>query len=46
MATKRGNASTGRGRGNGSCGGTPRRDGSGDGGKGNRGTVRQPAKKK
>ena len=33
------------GRGQGSCGGTRRKDGSG-GGKGNRGSVRQPAKKK
>jgi len=38
----RGNA--GRGGGNGACGGTPRRDGSG-GGRGNRGTTRQPPKK-
>jgi len=30
-------------KGNGSCGGTPRKDGSG-GGKGNRGTSRQPKK--
>ena len=43
MATKRG---SGRGaRNDGKCGGTPRKDGSG-GGVGNRGTVRQPAKKK
>lgn len=33
-----------RGRNRGACGGTPRKDGSG-GGKGNRGTRRQPGKK-
>ena len=46
MAT-RGNAGrgrSGRGGGQGACGGTPRRDGSG-GGIGNRGTRRQPPKK-
>jgi hypothetical protein len=43
MAT-RGNAGRGRGGGQGSCGGTPRRDGSG-GGTGNRGTSKQPTKK-
>ena len=35
---------SGRGGGNGVCGGTPRRDGSG-GGRGNRGTTKQPPKK-
>ena len=35
----------GGGRGNGACGGTQRRDGSG-GGKGNRGTKRQPKGRK
>jgi len=34
-----------RGKNRGACGGTPRKDGSG-GGKGNRGTSRQPKKKK
>jgi hypothetical protein len=34
-----------KGKNKGSCGGTPRRDGSG-GGKGNKGTKRQPSKKK
>ena len=34
-----------KGKSRGSCGGTPRRDGSG-GGKGNKGTKRQPPKKK
>jgi len=46
MATRRSNPSrsSGRGRGGqGSCGGTPRRDGSG-GGRGNRSTTRQPKK--
>ena len=33
------------GRGAGTCGGTPRRDGSG-GGTGNRGTTKQPPKKR
>jgi len=36
---------SGRGGDSGGCGGTPRRDGSG-GGTGNRGTKKQPAKKK
>lgn len=41
--TGRGRGGSGRG-GQGACGGTPRRDGSG-GGVGNRGTRRQPPKK-
>ena len=41
MAVRRGNAGRGS---RGVCGGTRRRDGSG-GGRGNRGTSRQPAKK-
>ena len=49
MATRRVSTGKGRGyknaRGQGACGGTPRRDGSG-GGTGNRNTSRQPAKKK
>lgn len=35
-----------RGKNQGACGGRPRRDGSGGGGKGNRGTRRQPKKGK
>jgi len=43
MTTRRRNVTPRRT--SGGCGGTPRRDGSG-GGKGNRGTKRQPTKKK
>jgi len=43
MATRRSNPSRSSRREQGSCGGTPRRDGSG-GGRGNRSTTKQPKK--